>query len=321
MGKPMRAGRRNNFKEPAHAGKKKARDVTASGPVVNPDETEVNMEDRSKKSADKHPVSLVTVPFHGGTLYAAGGEYANPGDRPVPLRPACERMSLAMQAQLSKLKGKPWAVVTMIVMTGADGKTYEMACLPLRLFPMWLASINPSKVAPHLRDMLIAYQREAADVLYQHFMPKAAAADTAPRADSSETMAAMMAVISDMREEMRLLRAERVIGVLGKNKAEAWVKKTIRGLARMLAPLDGEAYEVTRPRLESDLRFAVGFFGPWETMPEAGLLAAVQRYLFGVERAIFRRMKRRGKGLAKTHPGQLNLDLRPARQRAKVAAN
>lgn len=50
MGKPMRADRRNNFKEPAHAGKKKARDVTASGPVVNPDETEANMEDRSKKS-------------------------------------------------------------------------------------------------------------------------------------------------------------------------------------------------------------------------------------------------------------------------------
>lgn len=114
------------------------------------------------------------VPFHGGELLAVAGEYPEEGDRPIPLRPFCDRLGVAMQAQLTKLKAKEWAVVTMIVTTGSDGKNYEMACLPLRALPMWLATINTDKVKPEARAMLVAYQKEATEVLYKHFAPRLA---------------------------------------------------------------------------------------------------------------------------------------------------
>lgn len=115
---------------------------------------------------------LVPVPFHGGELLAVAGSYPEEGDRPIPLRPFCDRLGVAMQAQLTKLKSKPWAVITMIVTTGADGKSYEMACLPLRALPMWLATIEPNRVKPEVRAMLVAFQREATEVLYKHFAPR-----------------------------------------------------------------------------------------------------------------------------------------------------
>ena len=42
----------------------------------------------------------------------------------------------------------------------------RLACIPLRALAGWLFTINPGKVAPEARPALVAYQREAADVLY-----------------------------------------------------------------------------------------------------------------------------------------------------------
>ena len=154
------------------------------------------------------PVALVRVPFHGGNLFAAGGEYANPGDRPVPLRPACDRLNLDLRSQLRKLHGASWATVVIMTMVAEDGKEREMACLPLRAIPMWLASINPGKLAPELRDLLVRYQVEAADVLYRHFMPEAAAAEVGDIDDRiaaavAVALSPVMAIITAQQETIR----------------------------------------------------------------------------------------------------------------------
>lgn len=105
------------------------------------------------------------VPFQGGHI-----EAQRRGERvSVVIKRVCEEVDLSYPAQLAKLKKAPWAVVAMIATTGPDGKKYETACLDLDSFPMWLATIQTTKVKPSARPLLEAYQREAARVLRDHF--------------------------------------------------------------------------------------------------------------------------------------------------------
>lgn len=123
--------------------------------------------------APVHPatLALARVPFRGGFILAAAGPVDQEGNRPVPLAPFCEALGLALSPQLAKLKGKPWACVTIIVtQIPGDDQARRVACIPLRALPMWLATIHPGKVAPGARPMLEAFQAEACDVLYRHFL-------------------------------------------------------------------------------------------------------------------------------------------------------
>lgn len=109
---------------------------------------------------------LVKVPFQGHEIEAVG-------DGPVirvVIRRICEALGIAFQPQLEKLRSDPATTITMIVTVAADGRTREVACLDLRDLPGWLAGIHPSKVAPAARDTLIAYRREAYEVLADHFL-------------------------------------------------------------------------------------------------------------------------------------------------------
>ena len=117
------------------------------------------------------PATLVRVPFRDGFLLAAEGVYPEEGDRPIPLRPFADRLGLTLAPQLVKLKRVGWACVSIIDMQiPGDDQVRGVACLPLRALPMWLATINPGKVAPEARPMLESYQREAAEVLFRHFL-------------------------------------------------------------------------------------------------------------------------------------------------------
>jgi hypothetical protein len=111
--------------------------------------------------------ALVRVPFRGEDLPAVR---APDGACFIPVRPYCDRLGVAFPAQFRKLNAAQWAVVTILITTGADGKNYGMACIPLEALPMWLASISPRRVDKAIRPTLIAYQQEAADVLAQHFL-------------------------------------------------------------------------------------------------------------------------------------------------------
>jgi predicted transcriptional regulator len=107
----------------------------------------------------------VTIDFHGDTLQAVQKD----GKVFVALRPMCEALGVGFSSQLQKLKNSSWAVVTMIVTTGADGKYYEQSCLALECIPKWLGDININKVRPELAPKLERYQQECCDVLARHF--------------------------------------------------------------------------------------------------------------------------------------------------------
>lgn len=108
---------------------------------------------------------LLTIPFHNQNLIAV-----EHGGKPyIAMRPIVENLGLAWGAQQQKITERFNSVVSMIDTTGADGKRYQMLCLPLSKIAAFLYSINPSKVKPELRETVIAYQEECDDVLFKHF--------------------------------------------------------------------------------------------------------------------------------------------------------
>ena len=110
--------------------------------------------------------NLTTVPFHGGTIEATQDERGVW----ISVRRVCDSIDLAFSPQLSKLKNKPWATMTMIVTVAEDGKNRETQCIHVDSLPMWLATIDAARVSEAARPMLTAYQTEAARVLRDHFL-------------------------------------------------------------------------------------------------------------------------------------------------------
>lgn len=89
----------------------------------------------------------------------------------VAVKPVCEILGVDYPGQFTKLKEHPLygSVIELSPTTGADGKTYEMVCLPLRYFPSWLFSINPNNVKEEIRENLLEYQKKCNDILFDYF--------------------------------------------------------------------------------------------------------------------------------------------------------
>lgn len=113
----------------------------------------------------KRVAELTKFSFHGDELDVVTGE----GTAHVVIKRVCEALELSYPAQLAKLKGDPSVGVAMIA-TPSSGGAQDTACLPIRALPLWLATVSPSKVKPQVRDKLIRYKQEAAEVLADHFL-------------------------------------------------------------------------------------------------------------------------------------------------------
>lgn len=128
---------------------------------------------------------LLPVPFHNDTLVLVSKD----GEPFVAMKSVVENMGLAWQVQHRKLTEKFGATITIMVTVGEDGKVREMVCLPLRKLAGWLYSINPNKVAPDLRDKIIAYQTECDDALWDYWT-KGSASRPGKGASISQQLAA-----------------------------------------------------------------------------------------------------------------------------------
>ena len=105
-------------------------------------------------------MDLVNIPFHDTEIVAT----ANDGDPLVALRAACASLGIDYSNQLKKLRGKSWGTVVMSTTVGADGKAREMAMVDRRTLTMWLATIDPNRVAESARPTLcLLYTSDAAD--------------------------------------------------------------------------------------------------------------------------------------------------------------
>jgi P22_AR N-terminal domain len=144
----------------------------------------------SSPAQKRKAAPLVRVAFYGEELQAV-----REGDKVwIPIRRVCEAVGLSEAAQLIKLRAASWACVAMIAMQMPDDdQVRNIACIDLDGLPMWLATIQPGRVTPELREKLSLHQREAARVLRDHFFG----------APSTSSLPSLDEIISKMPLEQR----------------------------------------------------------------------------------------------------------------------
>jgi hypothetical protein len=113
---------------------------------------------------------ITRINFYGGELEAIkDGENVW-----VSVRRCCESLGIDADAQQRKLRDTgraPWACTAMMtVQVGGQGRSLFM--LHLDSLPMWLVTIDTGRVSQDIRDLLVRYQKEAAQVLRDHFFGK-----------------------------------------------------------------------------------------------------------------------------------------------------
>lgn len=89
----------------------------------------------------------------------------------VPVKPICEAIGVDPEAQRQRIMRHYilGSVAFALKATGADGKTYEMVCLPLEYVYGWLFTIDANLVAEANRENVKRYQLECYQALYSHF--------------------------------------------------------------------------------------------------------------------------------------------------------
>lgn len=268
--------------------------------------------------------NLVRVPFHDHAILAAEVD----GDHWLPLRPLCERFGLSMQGQHLKLQKAEWAVVNEMLMTGSDGKTYQMTCISLGSLGAWLLSIKAGKVKPEVRTALAAYQKEAAAVLYRHFFgggvatPPGLSAEDVANIAAQVVMKGILPLVEahrKMAEDVAQLRSELValhrdhnnardMAAIGGQCASERIRKPILRMAKEKARyLGGKAAEASFNRkFHLRVREACdGFSGSWDRLPR-GLLGRAETCVANILREV-----RADTILAERHgytPVQMKLD-------------
>lgn len=119
--------------------------------------------------------AITTIPFHGANLHVIGGE--TPEVTMVAMRPVVEGMSLDWTYQFRKINSHPvlsTSVAVIATQMPDDDQIRDHTFLPLNRFHFWLATIHPSRIADEVvREKVIVFQNEAADVLFDHFFGRA----------------------------------------------------------------------------------------------------------------------------------------------------
>jgi hypothetical protein len=225
------------------------------------------MPEQDDQSPVIEPTEQEAVPFHDQTIIAV----RLPDDRIcVVLRWICESLNLAPNKQISRIERTSSIaneLVRVKVQTG--GGKQAMAALTLRGFPVWILGINPNEIKDERRrEMIIAYQVEAVDVLYNHFSKRRPALQETlvPTSSTLEQIRATGLAIAQLAEQQiqmeqreqhlteRLDKAaeiftgfERRLGTLEKKLSPAafiteeqaeTISSTVKALAELIASKD-----------------------------------------------------------------------------------
>jgi hypothetical protein len=87
----------------------------------------------------------------------------------APIKKFCLLLGISPDAQRVKLTAKPWARTAMIAVRDSAGRHQETFAIRLDSLPMWLATIDPSRVEDSVVAKLTTFQLEAHDALARHF--------------------------------------------------------------------------------------------------------------------------------------------------------
>lgn len=149
-----------------------------------------------QQSQALEPVEQESIVFHGQTIIAvrlADGRIC------VVLRWICDSMKLQAGGQVRKIERTAATASELVrVKVQTRGGRQTMPALTLRGFSPWILSVNPGEVTDddpaeqeRIRALIVAYQEEAKDVLYEHFVSKRSRA-ALPEPEAAEAHAALV---------------------------------------------------------------------------------------------------------------------------------
>lgn len=241
--------------------------------------------------------NIVEVQFQGDRIQATReGEQVW-----VVVKRVCEALGIEHSAQVTKLKTRLWATMSTIDTVGADGRSRAILCLDLDSLPMWLATIEVSRVRPEARDKLIAYQRECARVLRDHFFGR--------HVDNPSSLAPILGQIATALTQLvqrqdnfdaRLVALEGRSGAAIQRYEAASIKRRITAAARRSVRLGQHGGKWRRAQLvlQSRVQRAANWTGAgssWDRLP-AAYYPFADRELVVIEREIEALEEARGNG-------------------------
>lgn len=124
----------------------------------------------------------------------------------VPVKPICQALGIDPDAQRQRINRHYIlnSVAVTLTATGADGKHYEMLCLPLKFAYGWLFTIDANLVAEIRRESVAGYQLECYEALYRHF-----AGSLRRRVEENEAEITALQAVNDAISREKEARADR----------------------------------------------------------------------------------------------------------------
>ena len=129
---------------------------------------------------EKYPVTMALpqriVSFYGDNVVAV---QQSDGIIFVVFGHLCANLGLEQQAQARRIRRHivlNEGLITITVQT--DGGPQQVQALKLSLLPLWLSGVQTDRIKSELKEQLVRYQREAADVLWQAFREQIVREDT-----------------------------------------------------------------------------------------------------------------------------------------------
>lgn len=177
---------------------------------------------------------LTTIDFRGATLVAVRGD--TPEMALVAMKPVVEGMGLDWEAQRKRINAHPVmgsAPSTKTVQLPGDTQAREHLFMPLGKINFFLATLNPKLIKDEaIRLRVISYQKECADVLFQHFSGSAVARSDNLSPDNRQIIGGISkAVISkalailrtELRGDLAALKAEMAAAIEGFDQTQGIV--------------------------------------------------------------------------------------------------
>jgi hypothetical protein len=122
--------------------------------------------------------SRLKSPFYGTSILAVK---LSDGRVAAVFSLLCAALDLARQPQVRRVRADDVIAESLIpVRIETPGGPQEVEALVAWAIPVWLQGIKVSRLAPEKQPAILAFRREAADVLYQHFAARQRGETVAP---------------------------------------------------------------------------------------------------------------------------------------------
>jgi hypothetical protein len=130
------------------------------------------------------------------------------GNAWVAVRPICDAIGIDPGTQTLKLRHDPRFSCRDIPSTGADGKLYDMLCVPAMQISGWLYGINSKKVNPEVAPKLFEFQQFVTQAIYNAVSGRVDPALNARIDDLLTQVAFLLDENRDLRRELHSIKKQ-----------------------------------------------------------------------------------------------------------------